>query len=97
MAKMVHLEEKPICVANGGKQNATYVEALPGEKAVFAGFRDGSVLSSEIDESKKAFPIRSSTGFEVSAISISSDRSYILIGDINGHVLWSPLWAGDSS
>ena len=91
------LGRKPICVANGGKQNATYVEALPGEKAVFAGFRDGSVLLSEIDESKKAFPIRSSTGFEVSAISISSDRSYILIGDINGHVLWSPLWAGDSS
>ena len=89
------LGRKPICVADGGKQNATVVENLPAENAVFTGFQDGSVLLSEIDETKKAFPIRSQTGSEVSVISISSDKSHILIGDIKGRVLWSPLWAGE--
>ena len=89
------LGRKPVCVADGGKQNATVVENLPGENAVFTGFQDGSVLLSEIDETKKAFPIRSQTGSEVSVISISSDKSHILIGDIKGRVLWSPLWAGE--
>ena len=89
------LGRKPVCVADGGKQNATVVENLPGENAVFTGFQDGSVLLSEIDETKKAYPIRNQTGAEVSVISISSDKSYILIGDIKGRVLWSPLWAGE--
>ena len=89
------LGRKPICVANGGNQNATFVQALPDENAVFVGFYDGSVLLSEIDETKKSYPIRSQTGYEVSVISISSDKKYILIGDIKGNVLCSPLWAGE--
>ena len=90
------LGRKPTCVANGGKQNATFVENLPQENAVFAGFQDGSVVLSEIDETKKSYLIRNATGSEVTAISISNDKSHILIGDAMGNILWSPLWAGDN-
>ena len=85
----------PVCVAHGGKQVATYVHALPRERAVFAGFRDGAVLLAELDESKDAIVVRGSTGAEVTAIAVSACLSHVLIGDAKGHVLWSPLWAGD--
>ena len=91
------LGRKPICVASGGEQNATFVESLPGEKSVFVGFKDGSVLLSEIDEKSKAFFIRSPTGSDVSAIAVSSNRSHIFIGDSIGQILWSPLWAEEES
>ena len=35
---------KPVCVASGGKQYATFIESLSEENAVFIGFRDGLVL-----------------------------------------------------
>ena len=66
-----------------------------GEEAVFAGFLDGTVLLSELNEQKKANIIRHPTGSEVSAIAVTSNRSHILIGDAKGNVLWSSLWAGE--
>lgn len=89
------LGRAPVCVAHGGKQIATCVQALPRERAVFAGFRDGAVLLAELDESKDAIVLRGSTGAEVTAIAVSASLSHVLIGDAKGHVLWSPLWAGD--
>lgn len=83
----------PVCVAHGGKQIATYVQALPGEPAVLAGFRDGAVLLAEMDESKEVVVLKGSSGTEVTAIAISATRSHILIGDAKGRVLWSTLWA----
>lgn len=80
---------KPVCVASGGKQYATYIEALSEENAVFIGFKDGLVLLSEIDEKKNSITVRNSTGSEVSAIVVSASRSHILIGDIKGNILWS--------
>jgi WD40 repeat protein len=38
------LGRAPICVADGGKQIATCVQALSEENAVFAGFCNGAVL-----------------------------------------------------
>ena len=90
------MNRKPLCVANGGKQIATCVQALPQEKAVFAGFEDGTVILSELDETKEPIVIRGRTGIEVSAIAISPSQSHILIGDMKGHVLWSQLWSGDA-
>ena len=72
------------------------MENLPQENAVFAGFQDGSVVLSEIDETKKSYLIRNATGSEVTTISISNDKFHILIGDAMGNILWSPLWAGDN-
>lgn len=83
---------KPLCIASGGQQNATFVESLPGEKAVFAGFRNGMVLLSELSEHPNDVLIQNPTGSEVSNISISPDRSHILVGDSKGQILWSPLW-----
>ena len=82
----------PLCIASGGQENATYVETLPGEKAIFAGFKNGMVLLSELSENPNDVLIQSPTGSEISNISISPDRSHILVGDIKGKVLWSPLW-----
>ncbi len=88
------LGRSPVCVAHGGKQLATCVRALPGERAVFTGFRDGSVLLAELDETKDAIVIRGSTGAEVTAIAVSGSLSHLLVGDVRGHLLWAPLWAG---
>lgn len=67
------------------------MQALPGEQAVLAGFRDGAVLLAELDEMKDAIAMRGSTGAEVTAIAVSASLSHILIGDADGHVLWAPL------
>ena len=88
------LGRKPVCVAYGGEQMATCVQALPGEEAVFVGFRDGTVLMAELDEAKDAFVLRGSTDAEVTAIAVAPSRSHVLVGDAGGHVLWAPLWAG---
>ena len=86
----------PICVANGGKQIATYVHALPKEKAVLVGFRDGTVLLAEIVENKEPIVLKGSSENEVTAIAITPGLSHILIGDSKGNVLWTTLWAGES-
>ena len=57
------------------------------------GFNDGRVLLTEVDDRKNPFVVRNPKGYEISAISLSSDGSYILIGDLGGNILWSPLWA----
>ena len=87
------LGREPVCVADCGKKISTFIEPLTGEKAIFVGFNDGTVLLSEVDDRKNPFVVRNPKGYEISAISLSSDRSYILIGDLGGNILWSPLWA----
>jgi WD40 repeat protein len=82
---------KPICVASGGKQYATFIESLTEENAIFVGYRDGLVLLSEIDEKKNSITVRNPTGSEVSAIVVSESREDILIGDIKGNVTWSSI------
>ena len=86
------LGREPVCVADCGKQISTFIEPLTGEKAIFVGFNDGSVLLSELDENKNPFVIRNPKGSEISAIAISPNRSHILIGDSDGNILWSTLW-----
>lgn len=88
------LGRSPVCVAYGGKQIATCVEALPGHQAVMAGFQDGAVLLAELDTSKGAIVLRGSTGAAVTAIAVSACLSHVLIGDEKGHVLWAPLSPG---
>ena len=89
------LGRAPVCVAYGGKQIATCVNALSKENAVFAGFRDGAVLLAELDETKDAIVLKGSTGAEVTAIAVTSSLSYVLVGDQKGHILWTPLRARD--
>lgn len=81
----------PLCVAHGGKQLVTCVAALPGQSVVLAGFQDGAVLLSDLDESAKSLLIRGSTGTEVTALAVTSSLSRILIGDADGTILWAPL------
>ncbi|MEM7059085.1 MAG: WD40 repeat domain-containing protein [Pseudomonadota bacterium] len=83
----------PVCVAYGGKQIATVVQAFPGEEAVVAGFQDGTVLLEELDETKEAMVLRVPTGTEVAGIAVAQSRSHILIGDVKGSVLWASLTA----
>ncbi len=81
----------PLCVAYGGEQLATVVCGVPGEPGVLAGFQDGSVLMSELDHATEPIVLRGSTGVEVSAIAVTASPSHVLIGDVNGSVLWGPL------
>ena len=83
-----------LCVADGGKQLATYVRGLPGQPAVLVGFQDGAVLMSELEEWAETRIVRGSTGVDVTAIAVTNSLSYILIGDAEGQVLWSKLPAG---
>ena len=83
----------PLCVADGAGQSVTMVRGLPGCPAVIAGFQDGSVLVSELEEAAEPRMLRASTGVEVTAIAVTQSLSHILIGDANGTVLWAPLQA----
>ena len=87
------MNRSPVCVADGGKQIASCVHALPLEQAVFTGFKDGTVLLAELDEKKKAIVLREATGRSVTAIAITGSGSHLLIGDDKGKILWTPLWA----
>jgi len=90
------LNRKPVCVAYNDDQLVTFVQTLPGEDAVFAGFRDGAVLLAELDETKKALIISGTTGAEVTAIVVSPCSSHLLIGDAAGKVLSAPLGNGET-
>ena len=81
----------PLCVANSGGQRVTMVRGLPGCPAVLAGFQDGTVLVSELQEAAEPRVLRGTTGVEVTAIAVTQSLSHILIGDANGAVLWAPL------
>ena len=83
----------PICLSNGKEEIATYVQALPREKAILSGFKDGSVFLAEIGESKKATLLKSSSGNEITAIATNVNLSHVLFGDSKGNVLWTTLWA----
>ena len=86
------LNRSPLCLAKHHRF-VTCVQALPSEQAIFAGFQDGTVLLSELDESKDAIVLRDSTGTEVTAIATTQSQSHLLIGDARGQILWTSLWA----
>ncbi len=83
---------EPLCVARGTKRLATCVQSLSEANAVFAGFHDGTVVLSELDDAKESIVIRSSTGSEVTAIAVTASLSHVLIGDAGGNVLWTTLF-----
>ena len=87
----------PLCVARAAKQIVTYVETLTNEKAVFVGFRDGTVLLAELQENQETIIVKSPAKAQVTAIAVSASRSHLLIGDEKGQVLWTTLWAGDKN
>jgi len=87
------MNRPPVCIAQHGKNIATCVQALSSERAVFAGFQDGTVVLAELDEGKDTVVLRGSTGAEVTAIAITLNQSHLLIGDSKGQILWTPLWA----
>ncbi|MEM6758511.1 MAG: WD40 repeat domain-containing protein [Pseudomonadota bacterium] len=84
---------KPVCVAYNDDELVSALCPLPGEEAVFAGFRDGMVQLAELDHTKPAFVVSSATGAEVTAIALVG--LHIVVGDANGSVLWAPLKAGE--
>ncbi|MEM1073162.1 MAG: WD40 repeat domain-containing protein [Pseudomonadota bacterium] len=84
---------KPVCVAYNDDQLVSSLCALPGEEAVFVGFRDGSVQLAELDQTKPAYVVANATGAEVTAIVVLG--LHLLVGDAKGNVLWAPLRGGD--
>ncbi|MEM9699667.1 MAG: WD40 repeat domain-containing protein [Pseudomonadota bacterium] len=84
---------KPVCVAYNEDELVSALCPLPGEDAVFVGFRDGTVQLAELDQTKSAFVVASATGAEVTAIALVG--LYLLVGDAKGSVLWAPLKTGE--
>ena len=80
-----------MCVAPKNAQLSTYVQGVPGQNAVFAGYKDGSVRLASINEHSEPLTIRNATGVEVTTISTTQSASHILIGDAQGKILWAPL------
>ena len=87
------MERSPVCLGKYNNIMVTQVHSLPGENAVFASYKDGSVLLAEINENNNGILIRGSTGSEVTALTVSSAGTHIFVGDNDGNILWSPLWA----
>ena len=83
---------QPTCLSYTGNNEVTFVEPFPSENAIFAGLSDGSVFLSEIENKNNTIIIRGFTGSEVSAIAVTDDSSSILIGDMNGNILWTSIW-----
>ena len=52
----------PLCVAEGSGQLVTMVRGLPGCPAVLAGFQDGTVLASELEEGAEPRVLRGDHG-----------------------------------
>ncbi len=85
------MERSPVCVAQKNAQISTYVQGVPGQNAVFVGYKDGSVLLAGVNEHSESLTIRNATGVEVTTISTTQSASHILIGDAQGNILWAPL------
>lgn len=85
------MERAAVCVAQKDNKLSTCVQAVPGQNAVFAGFKDGAVLLANVNEHEDPLTIRHATGAEVTTISITPSGSHLLIGDARGNVLWAPL------
>ncbi|MCY4195866.1 MAG: WD40 repeat domain-containing protein [Rhodobacteraceae bacterium] len=84
----------PLCVAHDSAHLVTCVQSLKEKNAVFVGFQDGTVLLAALNDNKESIVIRGSTGAEVTAIAVTKSLSHVLIGDAQGNVLWTRLWAG---
>ena len=85
---------EPLQTASGGDQVATMVRALPGQPGFLAGFQDGAVLLSAVDEGPQDLVFRGSTGVEVTAIAVTASLSRFLIGDSAGTIFWVHLASG---
>ena len=85
----------PLCVADGRRQIATAVLALPGQPMLLTGFRDGAVLVGKLEEGSECRVARGSTGVEVTAMAVTKSLSHLLIGDAEGNILWAHLPKSD--
>ena len=84
---------KPVRVARAG-QLATVVHAVPGRPAVLAGFKEGVVMLSDLDDAKPPTFLQTSNGIEVTALAVTDTLSHLLIGHEEGTVRWTPLRPG---
>lgn len=81
----------PITCAHGSGQMCTAVAGVPGLDAVFAGFKDGSVLVGMLIEGSTTDKLIKAPGAaEVTTIAVTHG-AWLLVGDAAGDVLWVNL------
>lgn len=87
----------PRTLAEGGDQVVTCIAGLPGADALFAGFEDGAVLFTELDGDSGDHVVRGSTGSPVTAIGVTADLGWLLIGDEAGRLFHARLRADQNT
>jgi WD40 repeat protein len=81
----------PITCAHGGGPMCTTVAGVPGVDAVFAGFKDGSVLVGMLIDGVTTDKLIKGVGAaEVTAIAVTP-KAWLFVGDAAGEVLWVNL------
>lgn len=81
----------PLMVAGRGKALATAVAGLPGHDAVVAGYKDGSILFSELDESAEPLLISRRGGEAITCLAVTPETGWLFAAAEDGRVLWAPL------
>jgi WD40 repeat protein len=81
----------PLMVAGRGKALATAVAGLPGHDAVVAGYKDGSILYSELDESAEPLLISRRGGEAITCLAVTPNTGWLFAAAEDGRVLWAPL------
>lgn len=87
------MDRPPRTVAEGRGQIATCVAGVSGADIVFTGFEDGAVLFAELSAGGEDRVVRGSTGVAVSAMGVTPDLRWLLIGDEAGLLCHLPLRA----
>lgn len=91
------MDRPPLTVAEGRGQIATSVTGIAGADLVFTGFEDGAVLFAELRRDGEDYAVRGSTGSAVSALEVSPDLRWLLVGDEAGLLCHIPLRAARRS
>lgn len=91
------MDRPPRTVAEGRGQLATCIAGVSGADIVFTGFEDGAVLFAELRHGGEDRVVRGSTGVAVSAMAVTADLRWLLIGDEAGLLCHLPLRASQDA
>lgn len=81
-------------VAGSDRLLATAVAGLPGHDAVLAGYRDGAILYSEIEEFSMPRVVKRPGGAQIVSLAVTPKLGWLFAAAEDGRVLWGPLGDG---
>ncbi len=81
----------PLQLCGGEQAQVTAVFALPGLDAVLAGFADGRILFSDLEESSEPRLVKRMPGAAITALAVTPRDGWLFAAHADGNVLWAPL------